>query len=362
MSSPGRATELDGLRTIAILAMILSHVTRTIRKSTRSDWCEVALLLDPFIQALFLGLVGASLAWSWSNAQARGQDRATWLRGRGKRALQVYLVGVVIFFFDKGPQLPWIVIAPGILATIAAAIVLYAPLVSSRRPVTWALLLSAGGYLLEGVLEHKGIFMAPFNIANAPLLPNAAVTGLGVAAGMALLRDDRRLLGGMAAVALAGAAFLLTRHTPAELLDVPFGRNEHTLVYQGGSHGLANTWAMLTGTAEPDEVTYFDPSVQAQPFVLGMVAAAWLLLRVLRPLLSRVERWLFVVGRHSLQVYVVHLALVGLPTIIQARSKPWREAWTGNLWAVTVVLLCYAFAWAWERRLQRRRGSPAAAG
>lgn len=352
---PGRSLELDGLRTIAIIAMALSHVTRTIRSKVRSAWCEPSLLLDPYIQALFLGLVGASLVWSWSNAQARGWTRAQWLGSRARRAGQVYLVGVLIFFFDKGAQVPYIVIAPGILATIGLAILVYAPVASSRRPMTWALVVSGLGYAVEGWLEHQGIFFAPVNMANAPMLPNAAVTGLGLVAGLALLRGDRRVLGALATLALAGGALLLSRYTPAELLDTPFGRTEHDISYRGGSHGLANTWAMITGTAELDDTTYFNPTVAAQPFVLGMIAATWILLRLLRPLLERVHRWLFLVGRHSLQVYVFHLALVGLPTVIQGRAKPWRQTWTGNLWAVAVILLCYLFAWLWQRRQQRRK-------
>jgi len=357
---PGRAVELDGMRTIAIIAMAASHVSRTIRHSIRPDWCAPALLLDPFIQALFMALVGASLAWSWHNAMARGTDRGTWLRGRLRRAGQVYLFGVLLFLFDKGLQLPWIVIAPGILADIALAIVAYGVIASSRRPVLGALLLSAAGYGLLAVLDARGLTVPPLNAANAPLVPNFAITGLGLAAGIGLLRDDRRLLSALGLLGLAGAAWLLRDHSVAELLDSPFGRTENDMTYLGRSHGLANTWGLLTGAElRPHTVTYFNPALRAQPFVLGAVVATWLLLRLLRPLIERVQGWLFVIGRHSLGVYVFHLALVGLPVAVLGRSKPLRTTLAANSWMLFVLLACYAFAGVRHWQLARRRAQRA---
>lgn len=343
------------MRTIAIMTMAGSHVARIIRGRERDFWCEPAILLDPYTQAMFMALVGASLAWSWNNAQARGVDRSSWLKGRGKRALEVYLWAVLLFLFDKGLQWPWTFVAPGILADIALAIVVYGVVASSRRPVLGAALLSAAGYALLALLDHQGLVLPPLNAANAPLLPNVAVTGFGLVAGIGLLRDDKRLLGALALLTLPAGAWLLLQHGPAALLDFPLGRTENDMVYLGDSHGLANTWGLLTGAElQPNEVTYFNPSLRAQPFVVGAVVATWMLLRPLRPLTERVQGWLFVVGRHALGVYVFHLALVGIPVAVFARSKPLRTELAGNLYMLFVILACYAFAFGAQWRAQRR--------
>lgn len=362
-----RATELDAMRTLAVVLMAGSHVTRIIKSSARDAWCAPALLSDPLIQGLFMSLVGASLAWSWQNAQARGLDRGAWLRARLRRAGLVYLVGVLLFLFDKGAQLPWLFLAPGILADIALAIVLFSLVASSRRPVLGALSLSALGYGALALLTATGteIMLPPINAANAPLLPNTAITGIGLAAGIGLVRGDRRLLAGLGLGGLLLLGGALSQASPAALLGDELGRSFSTIVYRGEGHGLQNTWGMITGAELTDNaVEYFNPTLAGQPFVLGMLVVLWLLFRALRPVLCRVEGWLLLPGRHSLGVYVFHLLLVGLPVAVVGRSKPLRELWIANGYMLFVLVAVWAFSavrqWQGRRRSAGLPGGPRA--
>lgn len=359
-AGPGRSVELDAMRTLAVILMAASHVTRIVLGSVRGWWCAPALLLDPLTQGLFMGLVGASLAWSWSNAQRKGTQRAPWLRARARRALEIYLIGVLLFLFDKGTQFPWLFIAPGILADIALAIVVYSVLASSRRPVLWTLLSTLCAYGVMGWLEWPGlgVSLAAVNAGNAPLLPNVALTGFGLLAGLGLVRQDRRLLGGLAILGLGGAAAMLSQHSFTQLLGDEFGRTFSSVTYLGGHDGLSNTWAMLSGgTLVPDKVEYFTPSLASQPLVLGLLVALYLAFRVLRPVLERLSETVLLLGRYSLGAYVFHLALVGLPVVIIGRAKPLRSAVAGNgaMALVLVAIFGYAVVREWQTRRRRRR-------
>jgi len=358
-----RSPELDAMRTLAIILMAASHVTRIVWGQVRGWWCAPALLLDPLTQALFMGLAGASLAWSWSNAQHRGVDRGPWLRARWRRAFEIYLVGVLIFFFDKGTQLPWLFVAPGILADIALCIVVYAFAASSRRPVLWTVALTLLAYAAMAALQWSGheIPLPAVNAGNAALLPNVALAGFGLVAGIGLLHRRRGLLAALAVVGLGGAALMLSQHSLPALLGDEVGRTFSTTTYFGRADGLSNTWAMLNGAElVPDDVEYFNPSLTGQPLVLGLLVAIYLGLRLIRPSLSRVTHSLLLPGRYSLGAYVFHLALAGLPVIIIGRGKPLRTPLLGNAYMVLVLVGIYAYSWLREWSTRRRaRADPA---
>jgi len=348
------------MRTLAILLMAASHVVRIIAHSGRGAWCRVVLDLDPTTQGLFMTLVGASLAWSWKSAQARGLGRGAWLRARARRAAEVYAVGVLIFFFEKGLQWPWTLVAPGILADIALAIIGLSVVASSRRPVLGALALAALGYGLLGFLEHQGlqITLPPLNAANAPLLPNVALAACGLAAGVALVRGDRRLLAGLGLAALGAATLAVSAHGFWPLLTDGLGRSTSIIRYWGDADGVSATWAMLRGQALPvGTVEYFNPTLAGQPLILGMVAATWLLLRGLRPLLARVERVALLPGRYSLGAYIFHLVLVSLPVVITGQSHPLRTPLTANLFLAAIYAAIWGYAVFRQWQVGRRRAA-----
>lgn len=351
-----RAVELDGLRTLAIVAMIATHLTRLISGPVRGPWCAPSLLLDPLIQALFMGLAGASLAWSWQGAQRKGLPRGTWLRARARRAGEVYLVGVALFFFDKGPQLPHLFLAPGILAAIALAILLLAPIASSRHPVAGSLALAALGYGAMALLAPTPIVLPPINAGNAALLPNVPMACLGLAAGVGLVKGDRRLLVGMALPLLGAGSWLAWQHGPSDLLGYEVGRVTSMVSYRGKSHGLDIALDMLRGEALVERpVEYFNSSLIAQPFVLGLVVVLFLLLRLTRPLWQRAATLLFLPGRASLTAYVLHLLLLGLLVAATGKTKPLTVPWAGEAVFVAVLALVYLAAAAIERWSRRKR-------
>ena len=101
MPAPRRDTILDAMRSLAILLMAMSHVARLVEDDARPLWGALSLLVEPYTQALFLGLVGASLVHSRQAAVRRGDPAGAWAGARLKRMLQLFLLSGVVFFLER---------------------------------------------------------------------------------------------------------------------------------------------------------------------------------------------------------------------------------------------------------------------
>jgi hypothetical protein len=342
------------LRLLAVVLMFGAHTARLTAPSARPFWAEPSLVLEPLCQALFVGLVGVSLALSWEAARARGRGAWPWLRGQLRRAAELMALSVLFFLLERGPSWPHLLLSTGILYIIAGGIVIFAPLVPRRGALLGSAGLTLGLLALALLLDHRGIYLLGLNAGNGPLLPTAIHTGFGLTGLLCWRRWGWRGAAGVLGVtALAAAAVLGSAGSLLAALDSDWSRNSHVLVFQGRGHGLQNAWDLIRGEPLPKlRASFFNPKPRMIPLVAAMVAWLALLLAPARPLLERVAPWGLAMGRYALGVYVLHLGLVALPVVLTGRMHALQEPWQSHGWLLLTLLVCqgYAMARSWRRR------------
>ena len=364
-SSLARDSVVDALRSLAIVMMAMSHTARIIDKDVRPAWGNWVLEFDPWPQALFLGLVGASLVLSLDAHRTRDLP-GSWAMGRLRRAAELYGLSMLLFFFDRGPQWPDLFTASGILSDIAVAILVFSPVAQLKRPLLGAAVLTGLLAAFALWLHGSGVEIFWFNRGNAPLFPNIVWTGVGLMAFQALHEGRKGVLWVLAGLSVALSAVLLTQHGFFELLNTPVGRDEFKTVYQGRSHGLGNAWAMLQGESlKPRTVTYFNPTVLSMPISALLTLGTYRLFRAVEPALDRVRDSVLLIGRYSLGVYVFHLLLIVVPVMVVGKSRPLDTAASAWLFMGVLLALCWGYAFVRhgmvKRKKARRAAGPAAA-
>ena len=359
MSRPRRDLSLDALRLLAVVLMVCAHTARLTATSARPWWGEPSLVLEPLCQALFVGLVGVSLALSWEAAQGRGGAAWPWLRAHLRRAGELMGLSVLFFLLERGPTWPHLLLSTGILFIIAAAIVIFAPIVPRRGALAWSAVLTFGLWSVAMVMDHREIWVLGFNAGNGPLLPTAIHAGFGLTAVLCWRRFGWKGAAGVLAVAaLAAAAVLGVAGSFVAALDSDWGRTSHILTFRGSGHGLQNAWAMIQGEDLRNmRASFFNPKPRMIPIVAAMVAWLYLLLALARPLLARVSTWGLAMGRYALGVYVLHLVLVALPVVVAGRMQAFREPWQSSGYLLLTLALCQAYAMARTLQHRRRRGA-----
>jgi hypothetical protein len=345
----------DALRLLAVVLMVCAHTARLTATSARPFWAEPSLVLEPLCQALFVGLVGVSLALSWEAAQARGVGPWPWLRGHLRRAAELMGLSVLFFLLERGPSWPHFLLSTGILFIIAGAIVIFAPLVPRRGALAWSAVLTVGLWAVAMAMDHRELWVLGLNAGNGPLLPTAIHAGFGLTAVLAWRRfGTRGAVGVLVVAAAATAAVLGSAGSPMAALDSDWARTSHKLIFQGRGHGLQNAWAMIQGEQLRDmRASFFNPKPRMIPFVAAMVAGLYLLLVPARGLLSRVSTWGLAMGRYALGVYVLHLGLVALPVVVAGRMHAFTEPWQSSGYLLLTLALCQVYAVV--RTLQHRR-------
>jgi len=341
--SPARDLRLDALRTLAFVLMVGCHVVRLGPRAAWPAWAAPVLDAEPLCQALFLGLVGASLP---ANRAARPVGFG---RRQGRRALAFALVSAGIFLLQYGPQWPAGLRSTGILATIAAGIGLVSPAVATGRPaVLGGLALGLVGLAVG--LDRAGAVWVPLNAGNGAVLPYAAAVALGAWA--ATGPSVARALFGLAALAWA-AQVLLGGADPAGLWRAPLGRVETAEALLGKAPLPAHLAAWAEGRSLASGVlrTYtwrpaILPSLGVAVLGLGAVASA------ARPVLSRAPS-LLVLGRQGLFAYLLHLALLAVPVLVAGEARPLRHPRAIDAAALGILVICGLAAAAWERRGRR---------
>jgi len=347
----------DALRLLAVVLMLGAHTARLTAPSARPWWAEPSLVLEPLCQALFVGLVGVSLALSWSAAQARGLAPWPWLRGHLRRAAELMGLSVLFFLLERGPSWPHLLLSTGILYIIAGAIVIYAPIAMSRRALSWSALVTGGLWAVAVVMDHRGLHVLGFNAGNGPLLPTAIHTGFGLTAVLTWRRFGwKGAAGVLALAAVAAAAVWGSAGSLMAALDSDWSRTSHSLTFRGRGHGLQNAWAMIQGDdLRNARYSFFNPKPRMIPIVAAMVAWLYLLMVPARPLLKRIAPWGLAIGRYALGVYVLHLALVALPVVVSGRMQAFTEPWQSTGYLLLTAALCQAYAMMRSARHRRRR-------
>ena len=354
---PRRDPVFDALRLLAVVLMVCSHTARLTAPAARSWWAEPSLMLEPLCQALFLCLVGVSLALSWESAQARGVARWPWLRAQLRRAAELFAISVVFFLLERGPCWPHFLLSTGILFIIAGAIVLFAPIVPSRGALAWSAVLTAGLWSVAMAMDHRELWVLGLNAGNGPLLPTAIHAGFGLTALLAWRRFGLRgAIAVVVAAVVAAVSVLVSAGSLQAALDSDWARTSHRLIFQGGGHGLQNAWDMIQG--EPLRklrVSFFNPKPRMIPLVAAMVVGLYLLLVPARKLLDPISTWALAMGRFALGVYVLHLGLVALPVVLVGRMQAFDAPWQSNGYLLLTLALCQLYAVLRTHQQRRRR-------
>jgi hypothetical protein len=355
LSRPRRDLVFDALRLLAVVLMVCAHTARLTATEARPAWAEPSLVLEPLCQALFVGLVGVSLALSWDAARARGVAEWPWMKGHLRRAGELMGLSVVFFLLERGPSWPHALLSTGILFIIAGAIVIFAPLVPRRGALAWSALLTFGLWGIAMAMDHRELYVLGLNAGNGPLLPTAIHAGFGLTGLLCWRRFGWKGAAGVLALAtLSAVAVLGSAGSLMAALDSDWSRNSHILAFQGRGHGLQNAWDMLQGhDLHKLRASFFNPKPRMIPLVAAMVAWLYPLLLPVRHLPAAVSRWGLAMGRYALGVYVLHLGLVALPVVVSGRMQAFREPMHSNAYLLLTLALCQAYAVA--RTVQQRR-------
>ncbi|MEC7949089.1 MAG: heparan-alpha-glucosaminide N-acetyltransferase domain-containing protein [Myxococcota bacterium] len=358
LAVPGRDTALDATRSVAIWLMVTCHVSRLIAKKARPEWMKFGMLIEPLCQALFMSMVGVSLVYSLRIATHRGH--AGWARRQLRRAGELWLIGFVLFFAQRGWQWPWTIAAHGILEAIAEAMLLFLPVVllGRSRPLRGALVagaLTAVMMATDLALDAQDVRILVFNAGNGCIIPYAIPTGFGVVAAYSLLDGGTKAKAGLLLFAGLCAAFTLSQAGFEDAFGKPFGRVSTPANYLIAGDGFTQTWKLLTDQPlKPYEASYYNFRPALVPLLFALCTAIYGFFALLRPLTERL-RPLWVVGRHSLGVYVLHLVLVAVPVVVTGENRALPEPWKVNTGFVVILAACYAYAFWKDRRARPRR-------
>ncbi len=360
-SSLARDSVVDALRSLAIVMMVMSHAARVIVHDVRPAWSTGALDLDCWIQALFLGLSGASLHLSHRASQARGHDGRSWMRARLRRVVELMLLGSVLFFANFGPQWPVGVAGASILHTIGVGILVFAPVVLLRHSLLAAGLLTGALLGLTAGLEAAELSVHWLNGGKSTLLPNIAWTGVGFVFARALDEGRRPLLWALSVGIVVMGIAAITTWGLRELLVAPMGRIRSPLEFQGRGAGPAIAWAMITGAElTPRRVVAFRPTLLSMTASALLTLGSFHLFGALRPVLDRVQNSVLLIGRYALGVYVLHLIVLALVVLVAGRSRPVDSL--AGVWVFHAGILGVCWAYAGMRHWQRLRRRAARSG
>ena len=323
MPNSGRSPAIDALRTLAVLGMMAAHTSRLIAFNSRPQWSNWVLTLEPLIPSLFLFLVGVSLTYSIS----KSENPKAWYTRQVKRASGLWLISALFFALEEGIRLPDVFLASGILCTIAYAIASLGALLLLPRSIGFlALVLFAGAFSFFS-LDKAGT--QPFLLlsGNSPLFPLLLFATAGTLWGLAMQRSHRLVIW-IALPALLVAIAMIRHYGWETLFTYPVGRSDATRI-------LAKP---ITGGLEKS-VAYYNLRPLLALLCLCVHLTCLGALQILSGMKDSVSRRLFVLGRHALEVYVLHLFLLAM-LVVSFGLHPLKTAWQGNAVLFGVVLVC----------------------
>lgn len=317
MAGPGSGRQLflDAFRGFALIAMVLNHTARWWLERSMG-WTRYHLVYVTMTVAapIFLFLVGFCLPLSYRASRARGlgYGRVVWRALRRGAGLVVVGWALTFLVFPAEP-----VFSGGVLQTIGLSIALLTPLVPLGRRPAWRWLGLAAGLAVYATfaLAHPALkawlprhpVVAEVWFTDFPLWPWFAIVLLGGALGWAWADlgerggDRTRYVTRMAAAGvLCLAAFL-----PLEL-------------------ARGDAWRL---TSRHDFILnqHWSPGGVTVLWVFGVIFTALPATYYLVELRGLHARWLVVLGRNALTLYVVHQVFV--LTIVRQHLGVWFESW-----------------------------------
>jgi fucose 4-O-acetylase-like acetyltransferase len=125
---------------------------------------------------------------------------------------------------------------------------------------------------------------------------------------------------------------LLSLHPYAELFTKPVGRYETARVFLLGE-----------GAARAEKsIPYYNLRLILSPAILSLAVLAYAAFAAARPLLDRIATWGLRMGRRSLDVYILHLAILAIFVTVGGK-RPLKLAWQGDAVFLGVLAVCYGW-------------------
>jgi uncharacterized membrane protein len=211
------------------------------------------------------------------------------------------------------------------------------------------------------VLNILDLRIGFINAGNGPFMPHVILTVFGVIAGGILMKGNRThqkwFVGAMVLffiISLSQLDFLQYFIYPDDL-SAPYGRRGYEATYNlHGSNGLEQIWGMIQGAdLRPSVKTYYNYTATSVPLLMSLCTGVYLFFRTLGPLTEKLAP-LWSIGRHSLGVYVLHLILISLCTLIFGSVRPFESALEINMAFAVLVLICYGYAFLKEKKIGNR--------
>ncbi len=189
MSAGKRFFELDLLRGLAVIGMIIFHLFfilnffDVLKNDVQSGWFYV---LGQFVRFAFLGLVGVGMVISSGRMLAIGGTRRQVFFRQWKRALIVFACGMIVTFATYF-AVPDFYVRFGILHLIGVSIFLWSFMLGSKWMVLFLSLVSfwLGGWIYgNGPIDWSMMrWFSSYTIDYFPLFPWTGIVGLGIFVG-----------------------------------------------------------------------------------------------------------------------------------------------------------------------------------
>ena len=320
----------------------------------RPTYMQFSLDIEPLCQALFMTMVGVSMLYSLQLTK----HKETWQGKQIWRAGELYGIGFVFFVVQDGLQWPWMFIGHGILLSISSAIILCLPLVRNVRYTYVAFLALWSSLLTLNIMDIRIGFV---NAGNGPFMPHVILSVFGVIAGGILLHNNKkhqRIFIGLMAILLVGCLSFfdfLDHFTYPEDLTSPYGRRDYKATYHmSGTNGITQIWALIQGSELTSVVkVYYNYTAISILLLMPLCTGVYLFFKSLGSLTEKLSP-LWSVGRHSLGVYILHLILVALCTVIFGSVSPFASALEINSAFGIILAICYGYAFLKERNHKKK--------
>lgn len=188
MSAGKRFFELDLLRGLAVIGMVIFHLFfvldffDVLKNDVQGGWFYI---LGQFVRFAFLGLVGVGMVISSGRIFAAGGTRRQVFFRQWKRALIVFVCGMIVTFATY-LAVPLFFVRFGILHLIGVSIFLWSFMLGSKWVVLFLSLVSfwLGGWIYgDGPIDFQIRWLNVQSVDYFPLFPWTGIVGLGIFVG-----------------------------------------------------------------------------------------------------------------------------------------------------------------------------------
>ncbi len=345
MRNTTRNHTFDALRTLVILLMTGSHTTRMIADESWIFWNKFVLLIEPFTAASFLFLVGSSLVLSWKRATENNAMKPRgWICKKLKRCILLWIVSLCMYFASVGLVWPDSFVLSGILATIAYSTVVFGLLMILPQRIFAIIIVTTAATVLYLFLDmfSKPIYFLTHG--NSPLLPLTIFTGLGALFTLWLPSPHGNVKKSLIALCLFSIALPLLLCGPEKVFTYPLGRykiKRQAEVLLSVSMPLGNSSATVVKT-----IRYYNLRPVLIPVITAMIVLFYFIITRLSHLLAgktalkNILKKILALGRHSLDIYILHLVLLAL---FIGKKASITVIWQGTLLLLVILLICFAY-------------------